>query len=263
MALTGESPPAGPRGAIAPAADIWGMAHYHVLGSEGSWVRRGQSPARSTAPYIGGDVDQGDRSLRPDVETLGRSVYRPSGSAEWFSRGIAAPALPGVPVTIEHRPATPSPEDMTGLDLAYGFVQPSYQWVLARFEAGNTRLQTLQAIVASVSLAVPAFAKLLDESLSFTDWRFVAAVIVFLAAMAVGVVGRQTGTVRLVRPKELLDIDWLMLSEARFKVQRPALGRQALRPHRRGRRNEVALCVDLARPIPRRARPILQLDAGA
>lgn len=138
-------------------------------------------------------------------------VVQPSGSAEESQRHT------GVPVTIEHRPATPSPEDMTGLDLAYGFVQPSYQWVLARFEAGNTRLQTLQAIVASVSLAVPAFAKLLDESLSFTDWRFVAAVIVFLAAMAVGVVGRQTGTVRLVRPKELLDIDWLMLSEARFK----------------------------------------------
>ena len=33
----------------------------------------------------------------------------------------------------------------------------------------------------------------------------------------VGLVGRQTGTVRLLRPKELLDIDWLMLSEARFK----------------------------------------------
>lgn len=36
MALVGKSPPAGPRGAIAPTADTWGMAHYHV------WVRRGQ-----------------------------------------------------------------------------------------------------------------------------------------------------------------------------------------------------------------------------
>ena len=36
IALARESPPAGPRGAIAPAADTWGMAHYHV------WVRRGQ-----------------------------------------------------------------------------------------------------------------------------------------------------------------------------------------------------------------------------
>ena len=36
MALVGESPPAGRRGAIAPAADTWGMPHYHV------WVRRGQ-----------------------------------------------------------------------------------------------------------------------------------------------------------------------------------------------------------------------------
>ena len=41
----------------------------------------------------------------------------------------------------ETDPDTLSPENMPGLDLAYGFVQPSYQWLLSRFEAGNTRLQ--------------------------------------------------------------------------------------------------------------------------
>ena len=54
----------------------------------------------------------------------------------------------------------PHPEAMPGLDLAYGFVQPSYQWALARFEAGDGRLQTLHAVIAGVSLPVPAFAKL-------------------------------------------------------------------------------------------------------
>ena len=104
---------------------------------------------------------------------------------------------------------------MPGLDLAYDFVQPSYQWLLSRFEAGNTRLQTMQAVVASVSLAVPAFARLLEQTLSFADARFVAAVVVSLAAIAIGVIGRQTGTVRLMHPKELRDL--LRLPEAQFK----------------------------------------------
>ena len=115
----------------------------------------------------------------------------------------------------ETQPETPSPESMPGLDLAYDFVQPSYQWLLSRFEAGNTRLQTMQAVIASVSLAVPAFARLLEQTLSFADARFVAAVVVSLAAIAIGVVGRQTGTVRLMHPKELCN--WLTLPEAQFK----------------------------------------------
>ena len=57
----------------------------------------------------------------------------------------------------------------------------------------------MQAVVASVSLAVPAFARLLEQTLSFADARFVAAVVVSLAVIAIGVVGRQTGTVRLTR----------------------------------------------------------------
>ena len=58
---------------------------------------------------------------------------------------------------------TPSPQDMPGLDVAYGFVQPSYQWALARFEAGNTRLQTMLTVIVSASLAVPAVAGALNR----------------------------------------------------------------------------------------------------
>ena len=112
---------------------------------------------------------------------------------------------------------TLSPENMPGLDLAYGFVHPSYQWALSRFEAGDTRLQTLQAVVTGVSLPVPAFAKLLDESLSFEDPWFMLAAAAFLAAMAIGVAGRLTGTVKLAHLKVLLHRDWLTLREADFK----------------------------------------------
>ena len=116
----------------------------------------------------------------------------------------------------ETTPETPSPENMPGLDLAYDFVQPSYQWALARFEAGNTRLQTMLAIVASVSLAVPTLARALDETLSLTDKWFLLAGVAFLAAVAVGVYGRHTGTVALADPRTLLH-SWLTLPEAEFK----------------------------------------------
>lgn len=110
----------------------------------------------------------------------------------------------------------PRPEDMPGLDQAYDFVLPSYQWALARFEAGNTRLQTMLTIVASTSLAVPAVASALDETLSFTDKWFLLAGVVFLAAMAVGIYGRHVGGVALADPGVLLR-GWLGLSKAQFK----------------------------------------------
>ena len=113
-------------------------------------------------------------------------------------------------------PETLSPEDMPGLDRAYDFVQPSYQWALARYEAGNTRLQTMLTVVASVSLAVPTLAKLLDDSLLFADKWFALACVAFLAAMAIGVYGRHAGTVVLADPRVLLR-GWLSLPEAQFK----------------------------------------------
>ena len=109
------------------------------------------------------------------------------------------------------------PEDMPGIDQAYEFVLPSYQWALARFEANNTRLQNLLTAVIGVSLAVPTLAGTLNEKLSFADKPFVLAAITFLAAVAAGAYGRHTGTVSLADPRVLLGPEWLSLSEAEFK----------------------------------------------
>ena len=115
-------------------------------------------------------------------------------------------------------PEIPSPQDMPGLDVAYGLVQPSYQWALARFEAGNTRLQTMLTVIVSASLAVPAVAGALNKSLSFTDTRFLLAGVVFLAAVAVGVYGRHTGTTTLADPQTMLQ-NLMVLSEAELKYR--------------------------------------------
>lgn len=108
-----------------------------------------------------------------------------------------------------------SPEDLAGLDRAYDFVQPSYQWALTRFEANNTRLQNLLTAITSVSLAVPALAGALNEALSFDNAWFKLAGIAFLLAVAAGFYGRQAGAVCLADPRELRA--WLTLSDAQFK----------------------------------------------
>ena len=111
----------------------------------------------------------------------------------------------------------PRPEDMPALDLAYGFVLPSYQWALARLEAGDTRLQTMLAVIVSASLAVPSLAGALNEDLSFTDKWFVLAAAAFLAAVAVGVCGRHFGAIALVDLEKLLGNCLEPLSEAELK----------------------------------------------
>ena len=45
-----------------------------------------------------------------------------------------------------------------GVNVAFEFVLPSYQWMLARFEAADTRIQTMTVFAATVMLGVPVLA---------------------------------------------------------------------------------------------------------
>ena len=159
-------------------------------------------------------------------------------------------------------PRTLSPENLPALDLAYGFVLPSYQWALARFEAGNTRLQTMLAIVASVSLAMPALARLINPSLSFADGWFLSAVAVFLAAMAAGAYGRQAGTVRVLHPEKLLAPEWLTSTPNRFKHDALYWAGEHFGCNRAAIEGKWRCAGVHARPLRRRAGATLRLGAG-
>ena len=154
-------------------------------------------PSRTDVVDVLRSIDEATTSIAEAAADLGKFGLRPEG---W---------------PMSETP--PRPEDSPGLDLAYDFVQPSYQWALARFEAGNTRLQTTLAVIVSASLAVPALAKALNDALSFTDKWFLFAGAVFLATVAVGVYGRHTGTVALADPGAVLDNCLEQLSEAELK----------------------------------------------
>ena len=63
-----------------------------------------------------------------------------------------------------------------------------------RFEAANTRIQTMQAFTASITLAIPVTARSLNPEIGFQDWRFLLAVVLAATVTAVGVFGRLIGS---------------------------------------------------------------------
>ena len=87
-----------------------------------------------------------------------------------------------------------------------------------RLYAHGEEANTL-AVIASVSVTAPAFAKLLNEDLSLADWRLEFAGVACALALMVGFIARQAGTVHLAHPKKLAAQDWLLSPPAQFKYE--------------------------------------------
>ncbi|KKN05538.1 hypothetical protein LCGC14_1086240 [marine sediment metagenome] len=91
---------------------------------------------------------------------------------------------------------SPGPDDpdalrseWPGVEEAYAFVLPSYQWMVTRLEAADSRIQTLLAFIATVSLAMPT---LLGASLDQLAVRWALAlgalaIVVFVVALTAAV----------------------------------------------------------------------------
>jgi hypothetical protein len=90
-----------------------------------------------------------------------------------------------------------------GVELAYPFAVESYELAVKRFEVMDSRIQTLLALFVTVSLAVLLFLK--DNATTLTSWWLWIAAICFLAAVALGIYGRLTGTLKAINPKILYE----------------------------------------------------------
>jgi hypothetical protein len=96
-------------------------------------------------------------------------------------------------------------KDFPSVGSAYDFVLPSYQWVASRFEAADTRLTALLTLTSTVTLAVPLFAKNVNEHIRFSSPLFLLGMIAFLIAGVVGVIGRIKGKLVVPNPGELFN----------------------------------------------------------
>lgn len=113
-------------------------------------------------------------------------------------------------------------EEWPRVDLAYEFVLPSYGWAIKRLDAIDGRIQALQALIVSVTLAVPVFARvvLADGSVDFGSRWFVLALVAFGLSVAIGLVARTAGTIKLLNPDKLYE---RYLDKSRWEFKRGVL----------------------------------------
>lgn len=123
---------------------------------------------------------------------------------------------------LQRSPTAPSDslDQWPSIHEAYAFVMPSYQWLVARFEAADTRLTALLTFVAPLTLGVPVLARMVRPELSFTSPLFLVALVAFVLAAAVGVTARVSGHLVLPNPGFLYEHT---LHESPLEFQKNAL----------------------------------------
>jgi len=107
-----------------------------------------------------------------------------------------------------------------GLNLAYEYVIPSFNWMLARSDSINSRLQNLIGFAAALTIGAPVFGKAVREHLVVVDspW-FLSAALIFVAIVVLGIVAARVGTITVMDPGVLNSKTWLNLSDQDFKMQ--------------------------------------------
>lgn len=92
--------------------------------------------------------------------------------------------------------------------LAYEFVKPSYDWMLNRIEAMNSKIQGLLTLATAVTATMPILAKAMFDNLNFQSVWFLGAIATYLLLAIVGIYGLRKGEIKLIHPKVLYD-KWL------------------------------------------------------
>ena len=103
-----------------------------------------------------------------------------------------------------------------GVLTAYEFVVPSYGWMLTRFEAADNRLQTILTFALTITVVGLGAVRALKPIISFHDWRFIGAVLLFVVLTVVGLIYRVSGGIQLANPSVFFE-RWTRLEEWEFK----------------------------------------------
>jgi hypothetical protein len=111
----------------------------------------------------------------------------------------------------------PDEERWPAVEAAYLFVLPSYQFVLSRFEAADTRLMALLTLAATMTLGAPVFAKAVRPDISFASPFLWLGVALFAVGAVFGLVGRIVGTIILPDPMVMYEKS-LRRSDHSFKM---------------------------------------------
>ena len=102
------------------------------------------------------------------------------------------------------------------VDLAYEFVKPSYDWMVTRLEAINSKIQGLLTFAATITVALLIITKAIFSDIAFSSPWFCVATAAFAFLVVTGIVGLRTGSIMLLSSKELYD-KYLHYSHWKFK----------------------------------------------
>src|SRR5262245_46284805 len=104
--------------------------------------------------------------------------------------------------------------DYPGVELAYPIALGSYETAINRFDAVDSKLNTLLTVAVTVSLAVPIWGN--AKNLSFRSCWLIAAALCFVGGTVTVTCARLTGTLFLPDPRILYD-SYLDLDQWNFK----------------------------------------------
>lgn len=109
-----------------------------------------------------------------------------------------------------------SEERWPGVTPAYDFVRVSYDWMMHRLNAVESRIQTLMMFSASFTVTGPVLVALLAEEASLRSGWFVAAVALALVNLLIGAIARAYGGLKLLGVHRIYD-EWLEHNDWQFK----------------------------------------------
>jgi hypothetical protein len=104
-------------------------------------------------------------------------------------------------VTLEDECVVEASGMYPSLDLAYSIAVSSYDAAIRRFDAMDTKLNTLATFGVTVSLAIPVLAS--NKGLGFSSIWFLIAACAFIAGVSLITYARLTGSLWLLDPMTL------------------------------------------------------------
>ena len=113
-------------------------------------------------------------------------------------------------------PSTGVDREYPSLDFAYEQIGRSYSEVSARLDAAHSRLNAIQSVVLALTLAVPTVALAVEEDVNFQSAWLIAAGVVALVNVVLGIAARILSGMKLVNPAHLY-AGWLHLPPDEFK----------------------------------------------
>jgi len=117
---------------------------------------------------------------------------------------------------MENKPNKSLESQYPSVDLAYEFVKPSYDWMLNRIEAMNSKIQGLLTLATAITAAMPILTKAMFDNVDFKSVWFLGAIAIYVLLTIIGIGGLRKGEVKLIHPKHLYD-KWLSDTQWEFR----------------------------------------------